>query len=187
MADRKQSASSNRGFASMDEKKQRDIASKGGQASGGNFKNDRERAAAAGRKGGQSVPAAERSFSRNHQLAAEAGRKGGEHSRGGHYAGPIGASHGPSPDRRNPERGRGELAEDREPLSETGRAGGDHHLGGHYAGPIGASHGRHHDPSHDPSHDRGSRQPVPGNSAEDREPAAETGRAAGEQGGRDRS
>lgn len=45
---------SNRGFASMDEKKQQEIASKGGQVSGGNFKNDPERASEAGRKGGQS-------------------------------------------------------------------------------------------------------------------------------------
>lgn len=41
-----------RGFAAMDEKKQREIASKGGRASGGNFKNDREKASTAGRKGG---------------------------------------------------------------------------------------------------------------------------------------
>ena len=45
---------SNRGFASMDDDKQRDIASKGGQASGGNFANDPERASEAGKKGGQS-------------------------------------------------------------------------------------------------------------------------------------
>ena len=83
MADRDQFHASNRGFASMDEKKQREIASKGGQASGGNFKNDPGRAAEAGRKGGQSVPASERSFSRDPRLAAEAGRKGGEHSHGG--------------------------------------------------------------------------------------------------------
>jgi uncharacterized protein len=44
---------SNRGFASMDEDKQREIASKGGQASGGNFKNDRKKASEAGQKGGQ--------------------------------------------------------------------------------------------------------------------------------------
>jgi uncharacterized protein len=43
---------SKRGFASMDPDKQREIASKGGKASGGNFKNDREKARAAGRKGG---------------------------------------------------------------------------------------------------------------------------------------
>ena len=38
-------SSSNRGFAGMDEEKQREIASKGGSASGGNFANDPERAA----------------------------------------------------------------------------------------------------------------------------------------------
>lgn len=43
---------SKRGFASMDQDKQREIASKGGKASGGNFKNDRKRAQEAGRKGG---------------------------------------------------------------------------------------------------------------------------------------
>ncbi|MBV8576111.1 MAG: hypothetical protein JOZ58_13890 [Acetobacteraceae bacterium] len=51
----------NRGFASMDPAKQREIAS----------------------KGGSSVPPEKRPFSQNHQLAAEAGRKGGEHSHGG--------------------------------------------------------------------------------------------------------
>lgn len=49
---------SNRGFASMDEEKQREIASKGGKSQGkdvnpANFANDREKAAAAGRIGGQ--------------------------------------------------------------------------------------------------------------------------------------
>jgi uncharacterized protein len=43
---------SKRGFASMDESKQREIASKGGKSSGGNFKNDREKASRAGKKGG---------------------------------------------------------------------------------------------------------------------------------------
>jgi general stress protein YciG len=43
---------SNRGFASMDEQKQRKIASEGGKKSGGNFKNDREKASEAGKKGG---------------------------------------------------------------------------------------------------------------------------------------
>jgi uncharacterized protein len=52
---------SNRGFASMDTAKQREIAS----------------------KGGQSVPAAKRSFSQDRRLAAEAGRKGGQSSHGG--------------------------------------------------------------------------------------------------------
>ena len=46
-----------RGFASMDEGKQREIASKGGRSQGkennpGNFANDPQRASEAGRKGG---------------------------------------------------------------------------------------------------------------------------------------
>jgi len=49
-------AKANRGFASMDLDKQREIA----------------------RKGGRSVPNEKRSFSQNHQLASEAGRKGGQ-------------------------------------------------------------------------------------------------------------
>lgn len=49
---------SNRGFASMDEDKQREIASKGGQSQGkennpGNFANDRKKASEAGREGGK--------------------------------------------------------------------------------------------------------------------------------------
>ncbi|CAN7671688.1 general stress protein [Rhizobium sp. LjRoot98] len=44
---------SKRGFASMDDDKQKDIASEGGKASGGNFKNDPERASEAGKKGGE--------------------------------------------------------------------------------------------------------------------------------------
>jgi uncharacterized protein len=117
MADRDQSHTSNRGFASMDDEKQRDIASKGGQASGGNFKNDPERAAESGRKGGQSVPAEERSFSQNHELAAKAGRKGGEHSHGGHQGGKTGSSH---------QGGNGNFAADGERASEAGRKGGEH-------------------------------------------------------------
>jgi uncharacterized protein len=46
-------ATSKRGFAAMDPEKQREIASKGGRASGGNFANDPQRAAEAGRKGGR--------------------------------------------------------------------------------------------------------------------------------------
>jgi len=52
-----------RGFASMDEERQREIA----------------------RKGGQSVPDEKRSFSKDHELASEAGRKGG-HASGGNFA-----------------------------------------------------------------------------------------------------
>lgn len=51
-------ARSNRGFASMDAEKRREIA----------------------RKGGRSVPNEKRSFSQNHKLAADAGRKGGQSS-----------------------------------------------------------------------------------------------------------
>lgn len=51
-------STSNRGFASMDGSKQREIAS----------------------KGGQSVPAEKRSFSQNRDLASMAGRKGGQSS-----------------------------------------------------------------------------------------------------------
>jgi general stress protein YciG len=58
MANENNSGSSNRGFASMDEDKQREIASKGGQSQGkennpGNFANDPEKASAAGKKGGE--------------------------------------------------------------------------------------------------------------------------------------
>jgi len=55
------SGHSNRGFAAMDEDKQREIA----------------------RKGGESVPDDKRSFSQDRNLASEAGRKGGESSGGG--------------------------------------------------------------------------------------------------------
>ena len=53
-------SSSTRGFASMDEDRQREIAS----------------------KGGRSVPAEKRSFSQDRELASEAGRKGGQSSIG---------------------------------------------------------------------------------------------------------
>jgi general stress protein YciG len=50
-------AKDDRGFASMDDEKQREIASKGGQSQGkennpGNFANDPEKASKAGKKGG---------------------------------------------------------------------------------------------------------------------------------------
>lgn len=76
---------SNRGFAAMDDGKQREIASKGGQSvpdEKRSFSKDHELAAEAGRKGGQSVPDDKRSFSKDHDLAAEAGRKGGSSSGG---------------------------------------------------------------------------------------------------------
>lgn len=75
---------SHRGFAGMDEAKQREIASKGGQSVPNekrSFSRNRELAAEAGSKGGHSVPNEKRSFSQNPDLASQAGRKGGEHSR----------------------------------------------------------------------------------------------------------
>src|ERR1700690_2205532 len=72
---------SNRGFASMNAERQRQIASMGGKAvpdEKRSFSQNRGLAAEAGRKGGQSVPGAKRSFSQNRALAATAGRKGGQ-------------------------------------------------------------------------------------------------------------
>ena len=77
------SGASHRGFAAMDQQKQREIASKGGSASGGNFANNPERAREAGRKGGEVSGG---NFANNPARAAEAGRKGGEASRGGRNA-----------------------------------------------------------------------------------------------------
>ena len=71
---------SHRGFASMDENRQREIARAGGRSvpdEKRSFSRDRQLAAAAGRKGGESVPPEGRSFSQNRELASQAGRKGG--------------------------------------------------------------------------------------------------------------
>jgi general stress protein YciG len=65
----------------MDQAKQRQIASKGGQSvppEKRSFSQDPQLAAQAGRKGGEAVPPEGRSFSQNRELAAEAGRKGGQ-------------------------------------------------------------------------------------------------------------
>lgn len=100
------SGTSNRGFASMDQAKQREIASKGGKAAhekgtaheftseearmagskGGKIAHEKgtahewtsEEAREAGRKGGQSV-------SQNREHMAEIGKKGGESGGGGHH------------------------------------------------------------------------------------------------------
>lgn len=67
---------SNRGFASMDPAKQREIASKGGRAAhakGTAHEFSPEEAREAGRKGGQAV-------SRNREHMAAIGRRGGEES-----------------------------------------------------------------------------------------------------------
>ena len=98
---------SNRGFASMDEDKQRDIAS----------------------KGGRSVPDQERSFSQDRQLAAEAGRQGGQQSGDQHRGGDASgegqqrAEHAGQSDSRQ-QGGSGNFADDRERASEAGRKGG---------------------------------------------------------------
>lgn len=66
--------SSNRGFASMDAEKQREIASKGGKAAhekGTAHEFTSEEAREAGRKGGEKV-------SQDREHMSEIGRKGGE-------------------------------------------------------------------------------------------------------------
>ncbi|WP_414754739.1 KGG domain-containing protein [Anabaena sp. CCY 9910] len=73
------SDTSKRGFASMDEDKQREIASKGGQAAhekGTAHEFTPEEAREAGRKGGETV-------SQDREHMAEIGREGGKHSHGG--------------------------------------------------------------------------------------------------------
>jgi hypothetical protein len=109
MTQQHEQGSSNRGFASMDEEKQREIAS----------------------KGGSSVPKEERSFSKDHELATEAGRKGGEASHGGrsqqegsHDATSHGKSHGSGG------HGGGNFADDPERASEAGKKGGHASHGG---------------------------------------------------------
>lgn len=70
-----------RGFASMDESKQREIARKGGESVPSekrSFSQDPSLAAEAGRKGGQNVRDEDRSFAKDRDLAAQAGRKGGQ-------------------------------------------------------------------------------------------------------------
>jgi len=67
---------SNRGFASMDPQRQREIASEGGKAAhekGTAHEFDSDEARAAGRKGGEAV-------SQNRVHMAEIGRKGGQSS-----------------------------------------------------------------------------------------------------------
>ena len=67
---------SNRGFASMDPERQREIASEGGKAAhekGTAHEFDSEEARAAGRKGGEAI-------SQNREHMAEIGRRGGQSS-----------------------------------------------------------------------------------------------------------
>ncbi|HEY9748447.1 MAG TPA: KGG domain-containing protein [Allocoleopsis sp.] len=71
------SDTSNRGFASMDEEKQREIASEGGKAAhekGTAHEFTPEEAREAGKKGGEAV-------SQDREHMSEIGKKGGESSR----------------------------------------------------------------------------------------------------------
>jgi uncharacterized protein len=79
---------SNRGFASMDDQKQRAIASQGGKAaheSGNAHEFSPDEARKAGRKGGETV-----SQDRGHM--AEIGSEGGKASHGGNAGGRSGSS-----------------------------------------------------------------------------------------------
>jgi uncharacterized protein len=72
-----------RGFAAMNEDKQREIARKGGANvphEKRSFAQNRTLAAEAGRKGGLAVSAEARTFSADRDLASQAGRKGGQAS-----------------------------------------------------------------------------------------------------------
>lgn len=74
-----QDNNSNRGFASMSDEKQREIASKGGRAAhekGTAHEFTSEEAREAGRKGGEAV-------SQDREHMSDIGRKGGQSSRGG--------------------------------------------------------------------------------------------------------
>jgi uncharacterized protein len=67
---------SKRGFASLSPERLREIASRGGKNSGGNFKKDAARAVESGRKGGLAVASNNRQFARDRIMASEAGKKG---------------------------------------------------------------------------------------------------------------
>jgi uncharacterized protein len=76
MGKKQERSGDERGFASMDEEKQREIASKGGKAAhekGTAHEFTSEEAREAGRKGGETV-------SQDREHMAEIGRKGGEAS-----------------------------------------------------------------------------------------------------------
>ena len=94
---------SNRGFASMDRSKQREIASKGGRAAhqkGTAHEFDSSEARAAGRKGGVTV-------SRNREHMAAIGRRGGE-ARGANRAARLQANGGTASEQSNAQRFQGD-------------------------------------------------------------------------------
>src|SRR5579871_241723 len=84
------SDTSNRGFASMDEEKQREIASKGGKAAhqkGTAHEFTAEEAREAGRKGGMAAHGRGTAHKFTPEEAREAGRKGGRAARSGNADG----------------------------------------------------------------------------------------------------
>ena len=104
------SGTEHRGFAAMDENKQRQIASKGGKAAhekGTAHEFTRDEARHAGRKGGEVV-------SQNREHMAQIGRKGGERvSRDRDHMAQIGRKGGEA------------VSGDREHMAQIGRKGGE--------------------------------------------------------------
>jgi len=102
--------SEQRGFAAMDEEKQRQIASKGGKAAhekGTAHEFTPDEARQAGKKGGEAV-------SKNRQHMAEIGRKGGERvSQDREHMAQIGRKGGEA------------VSGDREHMAQIGRKGGE--------------------------------------------------------------
>jgi general stress protein YciG len=122
-----QKSTSNRGFASMDRAKQRQIASKGGQSvppEKRSFSQDPQLAAQAGRKGGESVPAEGRSFSQNRELAAEAGRKGGQARGASSHRAKAAAQTEPESGESEAQRQGGTFSDDRDMAAEGARKSG---------------------------------------------------------------
>lgn len=81
MSKKKDPDTSNRGFASMDKEKRREIASQGGKAAhekGTAHEFTHEEAVDAGRKGGQIAHEKGTAHEFTHEEAVDAGRKGGE-------------------------------------------------------------------------------------------------------------
>jgi general stress protein YciG len=100
--DRSQGIGTLRGFAGMEQEKQREIARKGGANvphEKRSFAQNRTLASEAGRKGGRAVKPQHRSFAQNRELAAAAGRKGGQASQSRR----IGAHHDDSNEHANGE------------------------------------------------------------------------------------
>src|SRR5687768_4984020 len=97
-----QTSTRNRGFASMDAERQREIARKGGRAAhekGTAHEFTSDEARAAGRKGGERVSTDRSHMSRIGRLGGKssAGRRQSVRSSGNAYPGTASASHGNSP------------------------------------------------------------------------------------------